>query len=87
MEDYGKLKDKLCRELEEFARKEGIDPYDLETIHKLTDTVKNIFGISSIKNDNTKAPPYTVTYTIYEKVLLFRACTITYFCTLQKVFV
>ena len=51
MEDYGKLKDMLCRELEEFARKEGIDPYDLETIHKLTDTIKNLDKIEMLEED------------------------------------
>lgn len=51
MEEYGKLKDMLCRELEEFARKEGIDPYDLETIHKLTDTIKNLDKIEMLEED------------------------------------
>lgn len=50
MDDYGKLKDMLCRELEEFARKEDIDPYDLETIHKLTDTIKNLDKIEMLED-------------------------------------
>lgn len=50
MDDYGKLKDLLCRELEEFARKEDIDPYDLETIHKLTDTIKNLDKIEMLED-------------------------------------
>lgn len=36
------LKEKLCEELEEIARKPEMGAGDLELIHKLTDTVKNI---------------------------------------------
>lgn len=42
MEYMYKLKDKLCKELEEIARKPELSAGDLETIHKLTDTIKNI---------------------------------------------
>lgn len=36
------LKEKLCEELEEIARKPEMGAGDLELVHKLTDTVKNI---------------------------------------------
>lgn len=36
------LKDKLYEELDEIARKDELDAGDLEIIHKLTDTIKNI---------------------------------------------
>lgn len=48
------------------------------------ETVKNSFGISSAKKENTKAPPYTVTITIYEEVLVLRACTFNYFLHTSK---
>jgi hypothetical protein len=37
-----KLKDTLCRELDEFARRDSIESYDLDTIHKLTSTINNL---------------------------------------------
>lgn len=36
------LRDKLCEELDEIARKPEMSAGDLETVHKLTDTIKNI---------------------------------------------
>ena len=36
------LKDKLQDELDEIARKPEMSAGDLETVHKLTDTIKNI---------------------------------------------
>lgn len=36
------LKNMLCEELEEIARKPEMSAGDLETVHKLTDTIKNI---------------------------------------------
>lgn len=51
MEYMYKLKDKLCEELEEIARKPELSAGDLETIHKLTDTIKNIGKISMLEED------------------------------------
>ena len=52
MED---LKDLLCAELEDFAekgKKSGkMSMGDLETVHKLTDTVKNIMKIDVLKEE------------------------------------
>ena len=36
------LKEKLCKELEEYAEKSNLNAGDLEMIHKLTDTIKNV---------------------------------------------
>lgn len=51
MKDMHELKEKLCRELEEYERKEKISMGDLETIHKLTDTIKNIGKISVLEEE------------------------------------
>lgn len=52
MED---LKDLLCAELEDYAekgKKSGkMSMGDLETVHKLTDTVKNILKIDTLKEE------------------------------------
>ena len=40
------LKEKLCEELEEIARKPEMSAGDLEAAHKLTDTIKNIDKIA-----------------------------------------
>ena len=49
------LKDLLCAELEDFAekgKKSGkMSMGDLETVHKLTDTVKNIMKIDVLKEE------------------------------------
>ena len=49
------LKDLLCAELEDYAekgKKSGkMSMGDLETVHKLTDTVKNIMKIDVLKED------------------------------------
>ena len=36
------LRKMLCKELDEIARKDELSAGDLETVHKLTDTIKNI---------------------------------------------
>lgn len=45
------LKDKLCEELEEYARKQDMGAGDLEVIHKLTDTIKNIDKICMLEEE------------------------------------
>lgn len=50
MENMHKLKDTLCRELDEFARRDSIESYDLDTIHKLTDTIKNLDKIEMLED-------------------------------------
>ena len=45
------LKDKLCQELEEIARKPDMGAGDLEVLHKLTDTIKNIDKICLLEEE------------------------------------
>lgn len=51
MEYLEKLKTTLCDELEEYARKPEMSAGDLEAIHKLTDTIKNIDKIAMLEDD------------------------------------
>lgn len=44
------MKEKLCDELEEIARKPEMSAGDLEAIHKLTDTIKNIDKIEMLED-------------------------------------
>lgn len=48
MEYMHELKDKLCDELEEIARKGELGAGDLDIVHKLTDTIKNICKIDML---------------------------------------
>lgn len=51
MEYMHELKEKLCKELEEIARKGELGAGDLEIIHKLTDTIKNLDKIEMLEED------------------------------------
>ena len=53
MEKLYDSKDKLCEELEEFARKQEMGAGDLEVIHKLTDTIKNIDKICMLEEEGS----------------------------------
>ena len=46
------LKEKLCDELEEIARKPEMGAGDLEIIHKLTDTIKNLDKIEMLEDSD-----------------------------------
>ena len=50
MEYMYELKDKLCDELDEIARKPEMGAGDLEIIHKLTDTIKNLDKIEMLED-------------------------------------
>lgn len=50
MEYMYELKDKLCKELDEIARKPEMGAGDLEIIHKLTDTIKNLDKIEMLED-------------------------------------
>ena len=50
MEYMDKLRDKLCDELDEIARKPEMGAGDLEIIHKLTDTIKNLDKIEMLED-------------------------------------
>lgn len=51
MEYMYELKEKLCEELEEIAKKPEMSAGDLEAVHKLTDTIKNIDKIEMLEED------------------------------------
>ena len=51
MEYMHELKDKLCDELDEIARKPEMGAGDLELVHKLTDTIKNIDKICALEEE------------------------------------
>ena len=44
------LKDMLCAELDEIGKKGEMSAGDLETVHKLTDTIKNIDKIQMLED-------------------------------------
>lgn len=50
MEYMHELKEKLCDELDEIARKGELGAGDLEIIHKLTDTIKNLYKIEMLED-------------------------------------
>lgn len=52
MEYMYKLKEKLCDELEEIVNKGEWGAGDLDIIHKLTDTIKNIKKIDMLEEDD-----------------------------------
>lgn len=45
------LREMLCDELDEIAKKPEMSAGDLETVHKLTDTIKNIDKICILEED------------------------------------
>lgn len=49
MKGLYELKEMLCYELEEIAKKGELTPGSLETVHKLTDTIKNIDKIEMLE--------------------------------------
>lgn len=50
MEYMHELKEKLCDELDEIARKPEMSAGDLEAVHKLTDTIKNLDKIEMLED-------------------------------------
>ena len=50
MEYRYELKEKLCKELDEIARKGELGAGDLEIVHKLTDTIKNLDKIEMLED-------------------------------------
>ena len=44
------IREKLCRELDEVARKPDLGAGDLDILHKITDTVKNIDKIEMLED-------------------------------------
>ena len=51
MEYMKKIKRMLCKELEEYGEQKSISASDVEMIHKLTDTIKNLDKIEMLEDD------------------------------------
>ena len=62
MEYMHKIKKMLCKELEEYGDKKSLSSADVEMIHKLTDTVKNLDKIEMLED---KDDGYSETYPYY----------------------
>ena len=52
MEYIEKIKKMLCKELDEYAMKSKLTASDLEMVHKLTDTVKNLDKIAMMSEED-----------------------------------
>ena len=52
MEYVEKLKKMLCKELDEYAMKNKLTMADVEIVHKLTDTVKNLDKIEMLEGED-----------------------------------
>lgn len=52
MKALEELRNTFCEELEEIARKPELSAGDLETVHKLTDTIKNIDKICMLEESD-----------------------------------
>lgn len=59
MEYMHELKEKLCEELDEIARKPEMGAGDLEIIHKLTDTIKNLDKIEMLEDGGYSQEGYS----------------------------
>ena len=62
MEYMHKIKKMLCKELEEYGEKKSLSSADVEMIHKLTDTVKNLDKIEMLEQSDEG---YSETYPYY----------------------
>lgn len=51
MEYIEKIKKMLCKELDEYAMKNKLSMADIDVIHKLTDTVKNLDKIEMLEDE------------------------------------
>ena len=67
MEYMHELKDKLCDELEEIANKGELGAGDLEIIHKLTDTIKNLDKIGMLEDGYSQAGDWEVEGRAYNR--------------------
>ena len=61
MESLHKLKKMMCRELDEISNKGDMSAGDLEAVHKLTDTIKNIDKIMYLEGGANTAVAATGT--------------------------
>lgn len=51
MQAMDELREMLCKELDEISRKGELGAGDLDIVHKLTDTIKNIDKIEMLEDD------------------------------------
>lgn len=58
MKNLEKIKDKLMLEVDEIARKSELSAGDVETVHKLTDTIKNIDKICMYEGEDGYSGDY-----------------------------
>lgn len=67
MEYMHELKEKLCDELEEIARKGELGAGDLEIVHKLTDTIKNLDKIGMLEDGYSQAGDWEIEGRAYNR--------------------
>ena len=67
MEYMHELKEKLCDELEGIARKPEMGAGDLEIIHKLTDTIKNLDKIGMLEDGYSQAGDWEIEGRAYNR--------------------
>lgn len=67
MEYMHELKEKLCEELDEIARKPEMGAGDLEIIHKLTDTIKNLDKIGMLEDGYSQAGDWEIEGRAYNR--------------------
>lgn len=67
MEYMHELKEKLCDELEEIARKGEFSAGDLEAVHKLTDTIKNLDKIEMLEDGYSQAGDWEIEGRAYNR--------------------
>ena len=67
MEYMHELKEKLCDELEEIANKGELGAGDLEIIHKLTDTIKNLDKIEMLEDGYSQAGDWEIEGRAYNR--------------------
>lgn len=58
MEYMRKIKKMLCKELEDYGEHKSLTAADLEMIHKLTDTIKNLDKIEMLEDESGYSEGY-----------------------------
>ena len=62
MEYIEKIKKMMCKELEEYANQNNVSSADVEMIHKLTDTIKNLDKIEMLEGDDGYSGDYAMRF-------------------------
>lgn len=58
MEYMKRIKKMLCKELEDYSEQKSLSASDLEMIHKLTDTIKNLDKIEMLEDESGYSEHY-----------------------------